>query len=149
MLNFNPHTWFHLIQPHQEEQYIKNQLKLLKKEYTIIGSNSVLDKYTTKCWKIKNFEYYLAPSGYWAEYNRAEYFSIFNDYILTIKLDNRTTNQIEKLYRQTKDINNIQLDTIISFFNQPVKVKMTLEKNSKKADIYYKRFEKIFGPLEK
>lgn len=146
MLDFNPHIWFHLFQPYQEYQYIKAQLKLLKKEYTIIGSNLFLDKHATKYWNFDNLEYYLASSdSYWGRLDRSVYFSIFSDFILTAKFNKKSTERIEKFYIKVN--NDSKLSNIIGLFDQPISAKIILEKNKNKAHSYYKRFEKTFGPL--
>ena len=148
MIDYSPHAWFHLTQPEQEYQYLKTSLNSLKKEYSIIGGNTFLDKWVTKYWDFKNFEYYLAQSGYWTKIDPLLYINVIDDFILKVKLDKKTTQAINKVYKEVGIENDLTAEKVLQVFRRKAKAKMTLVKDSIQAEKYFKRFEKIFGPIK-
>lgn len=148
-LDFNPHTWFHLIQPHQEYQFLKSLLSKSKKMYTILADKSYLDNYATKFWNFKNFDYHLTNKGYYSNIKKTTYYTITDDIILTITLNKNTALEIENIYKKTKSIKELDTGNVLDVFNKKTRIKMTIERNSEKSLKEYKRFEKIFGKILK
>lgn len=146
LLGWNPHPWFHLVQTEKEEQYIK-ALKLVKsKLYLIVGGNTFLDKWTEKFWKEKNIKYSFGKSDF--QDQRSLYVNVVDDYVVTIKLDSKTSQAIDQIYQETKTINDLDLSAIISIFNQKTNASIWLEKNPEKAKKIGIKFKKFWGKIE-
>ncbi|PIZ95298.1 MAG: hypothetical protein COX81_01195 [Candidatus Magasanikbacteria bacterium CG_4_10_14_0_2_um_filter_37_12] len=148
-LSYCPHTWFENLQINQESQYRRNYFSLVK-QFSIVGSNFFLDKYTVS--KRPNQkdqeETYISVKAKEIIKNPNLYIDVIDDIVLEIKFDKRSTNLVEDCYKMIE--NEKDIDKILScILKQKNKIKVTLQKNQKKAECYYKKFEKIFGPLKK
>lgn len=149
LLNYTPHAWFHLIQTHQEYQYIKSSTAHLNKTYTIIAGKEYLDEWATQFWKDHNIEYFLAPKNRWLLEDRSKYLCIIDDYVFTVKLDPNITKDIDELYTRVKSADKLNINEVLGVFQKRIKGKLILEKNAKLAEQYKGRFEKLFGPIYK
>ena len=143
LLGWNPHPWFHLVQTKQEEQYIKS-LKLAKsKLYLIVGGDSFLDRWTEKFWDKKMIEYSFGKSDFYNE--RSTYFNVVDDYVITVKLDPKISQAIDAIYKNTKSLNDLNLQSILLVFHQKTKSSIWLEKNPEKARKIRIKFKKFWG----
>lgn len=143
LLGWNPHPWFHLVQTKQEEQYIK-ALKLARsKLYLILGGSSLLDKWTEKFWDKETVHYSFGKSDFHNE--RSTYFNVIDDYVVTVKLEPKTAQAIDAIYENTKSIDDLNLQSILSIFNQETKCSIWLEKNPEKAKKIGVKFKKFWG----
>jgi hypothetical protein len=143
LLGWNPHPWFHLAQTKQEDQYMQALKRAQAKLYLIVGGSSVLDKWTEKFWEKGIVQYSFGKSSLHGE--RATYLNVIDDYVLTIKLDARTAKAIDTLYDDTKSMNDIDMQGILSIFCGKTKATMWLEKNPVKAKNIKTRFKKYWG----
>jgi hypothetical protein len=148
LLNYTPHAWFHLIQTHQEYQYIKTSTAHLNKTYTVIGGKDYLDEWATQFWKDHSIEYFLAPKEKWLLEDRTKYINVIDEYVFTVKLDPNITKEIDHLYQSIKNPEQLNIQNILSIFQTKIKAKITLEKNSKLATEYKKKFTRLFGPIQ-
>lgn len=143
VLGWNPHPWFHLVQTEKEEQYIK-ALKLAKsKLYLIVGGNTFLDKWTEKFWDEKVVKYSYGKSDFHKE--RSLYLNVVDDYVINIKLDSDISHAIDAIYTRTKSMNDLDLPSILSIFNQKTDASIWLEKNPEKAKKIRNKFRKFWG----
>jgi len=144
-LSYCPHTWFDSEYEHQESQY-KNAYLSKVKQFSIIASTSNLDKeIVIKRRETNNEEIYIPPKKDYFSSNPDTYLDIVDDFIITIKLDKKTTALIENFYNETTCLeqNNKPIQNI--FKNHHPRIKIILEKNKSKTDRYRKKFKKIFG----
>ena len=143
LLGWNPHPWFHLVQAKQEEQYLKSLGLAKSKLYLIIGGNTYLDRWTEKFLNKKVVEYSFGKSVF--EKNRSIYLNVIDDYVVTVKMDTKTNQEIENLYKNIISVENMNIATMLRIFHSKVKASVWLEKNLRKADILRGRFTKFFG----
>lgn len=143
LLGWNPHLWFHLVQTKQEEQYIKSLGLAKGKLYLIVGGNSYLDKWAEKFLNKKLVQYFFGKSDFEKDYSK--YFNVIDDYLLTIKLDEKMARMIERLYQRTKSAEDIDFPTVFNIFNRKTNASIWLEKNPKKAGVIRGRFKRFFG----
>lgn len=143
LLGWNPHPWFHIIQTKQEEQYIKSLGIAKGKLYLIIGGNTYLDRWAERFFNKKVVEYSFGKSVF--EKDRSTYVNVIDDYIVTVKLDGKTTQLIESLYKNTNSAEQINISATLAVFNGKVKSSLWLEKNPQKAEILKNRFNRFFG----
>ena len=149
MYDYNPHLWFHLMQTEQEYQYLKAQFSAIKYGYTLVGSKSFLDSMIVKkYWHFDNAECHLISPEEAPFKNMSMYIQAFGNLFLTVKLDVKSVERIEKLFSTVKSQTDLETSQIMSIFHEKVKVKMMIEYNSKKALTFKKKFRKIFGIRE-
>ncbi|MDD5068032.1 MAG: hypothetical protein PHS53_01030 [Candidatus Pacebacteria bacterium] len=143
LLGWNPHPWFHLVQTKQEKQYIES-LKLAKsKLYLIVGGNSFLDKWTEKFWDKKAVEYSFSKSDFQNE--RSTYINVVDDFVVTVKLDPKTAEEIDRIYEKTKSLNDLDLQAVLAIFRKKTKCSIWLENNPEKARKITIKFKKFWG----
>ena len=140
---WNPHTWFHLAEAKEEEKYIQSLERLGVKLYLFIGGNHYLDVWAEKYLKKEHINYSYAKTSFQEE--RSKYYNVVDDYILTVKLDQDTTDRIEALYEKTLSQEEMNIAEIMSIFNRKVKASLWLERDPSKAELYRKRFAREFG----
>lgn len=143
LLGWNPHPWFHLIQTEKEREYIKSLKITNSKLYLIVGDNTFLDKWSVKFWDNKTVNYSFAKSGFSSK--ESTYYNVIDDYVLTVKIDKKTSKQIKQIYDKTTSMNDIDLPSVIKIFSKKTKSSVWLEKNPKKARRIKNRFEKYWG----
>lgn len=148
-LHYLPHTWHVLIQRQKELKFTETFSQEFRKSFTMIGSRSYLDKYALSIMKdhCHNGEFYLSAEDEYIEKNRALYIDVVDDYVLVTKLGKVIDGRITQLYDNTPEGADVDSVDILPICTNKVKIKMTLKKDSKKAGIYRRRFQKVFGPL--
>lgn len=144
LLGWNPHPWFHLIQMEQEKRYIQALRSLQAKLYLIVGGRTYLDTWASQFWDTKTVEYAYSEEGVLG-YKRSEYINVIGDYVVTVKLDTKTTKKIDSLYSAAFRLEDINLPAIIAMLNSDVRAAVWLEKKPEKAQKIRKQFKQFFG----
>lgn len=150
-LHYSPHTWYRLLHKKHSMQCSKSLLGNTQTMYTIVGSKSPLDEWAVRMTQesFRNAHHYLAPTNEHIDSDRSLHIDVIGDYILTIKMDDTTTECIETLYKHANSPDDITSTNILPIYAHKAKLKIRLKKDPKKAGIYRKKFIQIFGPLEK
>ncbi|HEV7449352.1 MAG TPA: hypothetical protein VGP13_02305 [Candidatus Paceibacterota bacterium] len=143
LLGYNPHPWFHLVQTKQEEQYIHALRRTSSKLRLIVGGNTYLDKWTEKFLDKRVVSHSFAKSSFHTE--RAIYFNVIDDYVITVKLDPHIAQEIDRIYADTKSMDDLDLLSVLRLFRQKTKVRMWLEQNPAKAKGFRTKFKKFWG----
>lgn len=143
LLGWNPHPWFHLVQTKQEEQYLRALAIAKGRLYLIIGGSTYLDKWTERFFDKRIVTYSFARSPFQDE--RSTYLNIVDDYVLTVKLNNETTEAIENLYRNTTSPEGMNFPAMLAIFYKKVNASIWLEQNHRKAAALKSRFSRFFG----
>lgn len=152
-LNYCPHAWFHLVQKEQEEQFVKTFLQSIHKDYIIIGGKTALDQYTAKALSPYEAECsYLANPDEYIEKDRSKYICIIGQFVLIISLEPQVATKIDTFYKDVWHSDEISsadmLHLLSDLLTERTKIKIVLKNNHILAKKYYKKFEKVFGPLE-
>lgn len=138
-----PHNWYNLVKSDNEQQYIESLRTAKVKQYLIIGGKTYLDKFAERFWTKENIELSTAKSQFHSQ--QSVYFDIIGKYIISLKLDKKMTDNIERLYQTTTNQVGLDLPTIIGIFHQKTKATLSLENNPDKAKLIEKRFARYFG----
>ncbi len=148
-LSYCPHTWFENLHASQESQYRRTYFQLVK-QFSIVGSESFLDRYTvTRRSKNKDEEEtYISEKSREMFKDPDQYMDVIDDMVLTIKFDKRSINLIEDCYKMIEKEDDIE-KILKGVLKQKNKIRLTLQKDPKKSEIYHKKFEKVFGPLKR
>lgn len=144
LLTWMPHPWFHLAYSEQEEQYIKSLELTNTKLYLINGGQTFLDRWAEKYWQKPKIEYSNAESVF-SKIEPTTYINIIDNYVLSVKLDDKITQEIDNLYKSVKTFEELDISEVFRIFDLKVRASMWLEENTKKSNLYRKRFAKFFG----
>lgn len=147
LLTWMPHPWYHLVYSEQEEQYIRSLTLTDTQLYLINGGTTFLDHWAERYWQSENIEYSSAQSVFSKEESNI-YLNIIDDYVLRVKLDDKITAEIEKLFQSTKSMDDVEFSELFRVFGQKVQANMWLENNPEKAAAYSKKFKNFFGKIK-
>lgn len=146
--HYSTYPWYNIAHPEHTTIFNKTYATVLQKEYVIYGGRTFLHKYEPLSLKTLPYESrYYAQENEQIEKNPRIHLDIIGDHILTVKLDQKTVDRLETLYNTVQTEEDVFKANLIDFFNEPVKAKVTIQKNQKKAQKYRKKFEKFFGPI--
>ncbi len=140
LLIYNPHQWFLLMRPESELHLIKQSESMGHPWLTYIPSKSNLDKYSKSLFTGTS-SCYLGDTEYFKS-NR--YVNLFGEFIIETDIDISTHKKIEDIFSVESDPKNAQqrLSSLIS--RMKGHNKLTISRNSKKAEKYKKIFAKYF-----
>ena len=79
--------------------------------------------------------------------NRRTSACVIDDYILLLTVPQQLAKEIDALYTNNIRKEDIQTDNVMALINQPHTVRLTLKKDHRLAQKYWKKFTHIFGPL--
>jgi hypothetical protein len=137
-----PHPWFHLI--HSEKSWpFHNALRVSGFQVkSIIGGNTFLDQHSkrTTTEGVYEFSYRKGPF----HDLRDEYYSVTDRHLLTVKLDQQKTNQLERLYSSIKSFDDFDVASVVEAVNSPGQIKLTIESSPKKIRPIWKQFREYF-----
>lgn len=150
VMHYSPHTWYLVLHREHSMQFTRALLKEIKTSYTIVGSRSYLDKMATRITQdsFAHKQFYLAFPDEQLHKERNHHVDVVGDYVLDVFLDDETTEAIETLYSNTSLPEDIHSDNILPLYTNKAKIKMVLKKDPRRARIYKKKFETIFGPIQ-
>jgi hypothetical protein len=146
LLSWNPHPWFYLAyeghETHLMNALISNDIKMFK----IVGGNYPLDLWAKKFWNNEHVQVGFAKSSYQSD--RRTYFSAIADHIVTAKLDQRTADRIDDLFKSTESFRQLKPSEVVELLNTPASGVLTVENNPKKFKTHTHRFTQYFGKLK-
>lgn len=148
-MNYSPHLWYEFVQKDHERQFYRLFLSYISKSYTVVGNKSFLDRYAASVLgdEFRQSTYHLVNPEDAIEKDQAIYIDVIDDYILTVKLDKHMVERIESLYSKATPETDLSSIDVLNIFIHKTKVKMTLRKDERKARVYRRKFERLFGPL--
>lgn len=150
-LHCSAHLWMNLLHRTQEEQFLHSLFKHIKRSYVIITNKTFLDKlytpYTTSD-SCKENIYLATQEEDKLIHDSTQHIDVIGEYVLHTYLSKDLALAIENIY---SDITNIKKFDEIAVQKKLASlrgsIKMTLKKAPVVSTRYYKRFERIFGPL--
>ena len=143
MFEWIPHPWFMLAHPEQEERLVRAMKQTGGKLYMVIGGRTYLDNCYLKYWSEDLFEYVLDADAF--ENQRSTYYSIVDDYVLTVSLEPDLTEEIDLLYQRVRGAGDLSDESVAELFQKKTNINMVLEKNQKKASALLEKFSVLFG----
>lgn len=137
-----PHAWFYLVESDKEIALNKAMRSLGSNRFISIGNDSYLDRlyeqFVNSPW---HFSYARGPF----EKEQSTYYTLINDYLITVKLDKKTTELIEELFNQVTSQKELTSHLGAKLFTQLAKATMSIEYKTKKAVQIRNKFELFFG----
>ena len=137
-----PYQWFHLVHDYSATQLYRAEDLAGGKRYHIFGSDSYLAKLALKTFP-KDAVYSFAKSPFDDE--KAVYYTLMGDHVITVKLDQKITNKIADLFDSVSCEEDIDSKEMANVFASKVKATTIIELNPLKARKLKKKFIDYFG----
>jgi hypothetical protein len=139
---YNPHEWF-MVARHETERVLFDEIKNEgKKLYLLCGNKDPLDAHIANEFDGEFLHYYMHAVPLFPKNNY--YLNIFDDFIIEAWLDPNVGNQIDSFYKQTMSFNDSVREKLQTIVNTKGKNKITISRNSKKANKLRGIFKKYF-----
>lgn len=139
---YNPHDiWSFLSDSRKksEELYYKNLLKNKIHTFTVNGGDTEFDKLIKKQRENDYFKINLGEEIF----KKTDYITIIGDYITTVRINKKTSELIEKCFKQSENFIIFQKE-IQKLGIEKKKVKLIIERNREKAKKLRKKISKDF-----
>lgn len=136
---YNPHEWFMLIR-HESERHLFDEVKNKGKQlFLISGNRDPLDVWIQKEFDDDLSQYYANDQLLFGKNNY--YLNIFDDYLIEVWLDQTTSDEIDRFYKETKEFDDNAQTRIKKIFEKRGKNRLVISKNRRKAE----KLKKVFG----
>ncbi len=139
---YNPHEWFMLGRYESERKLFDNIRSRNKKLFLITANKDELDKSVSKEFDNKNLFYYMLGENLFPKDNY--YLNIFDDFIIEVWIDKKTSDLIDTFYKEHKVFNQEAEEKLKKILEKRGKNKMVISRNKHKADKLHKIFKKYF-----
>ncbi|MFH0969710.1 MAG: hypothetical protein V1804_04335 [Patescibacteria group bacterium] len=139
--SYNEHCWFQLVKTSQEQfladVYQEKEMKL----YMLCRSDSFLDSITPKLISMKELHFAVDDKK---SFPKNYYCMTIGDFIIETSLPNYIYELIEKIYENTKDLSQFNMETIVSLINQPGRTTFIISRDKKRAEEFRKNISEHF-----
>lgn len=140
---WNPYLWWWIFQTDMEDQFTKSVRMMGRQMYTIIGRDCFLnrwgERYLDKNGLVRSF----AKGPFHNQMNQN--YNVLGNHIITATLAPHTHTRIEKLFHETRSMEDLLLSDIMSLFSREGDCTLTLENNPEKAQRMRSQFIRFFG----
>lgn len=143
MYEWLPHPWFLIFGAEKEKRMNRCLEKHKGRIYAIIGGDSLLDKIYCKNWEGAPVQLNFSSGPF--EDQRCCYYSLLDDFLLTVKVPKKEAEVIDKVFETsgTKAEASEKFEKYL--LNQKVRVPLLVEHNPEKAKVYRRKFKDYFG----
>lgn len=107
MYSWNPHPWFHLVQPEQEQKYLSALNKMNVSMIKRVGGSTALDYEIAREWHDSNIEVTFSDDNW--NLKDTEYHVALPPFIVTARISKRTAENIADFFLTTKSISKVDL----------------------------------------
>lgn len=143
MYEWVPRLWFPLVDMTRDLQHLRAMQTAQNKFYLVVGGDSYLDKRPLQYWDSEVYIVSHAESSF--QHERSRYYCLIDDYILTVAVSKKVAEGIDEIFERVKSEDDLHLQEIYRFFNQPTKTTITLEQNAAKAKSLTRKFKDFWG----
>lgn len=143
MFEWVPHLWFPLVDLDRDRQYLRAMEKAGNKLFIIIGSDTYLDRLSTKDWRPGAYEWSYAKGPFDDE--RQVYMCVIDDYVMRVTLDDKTNSEIDKLFTRVKSKEDLNIQKFYHVFTTPCRATIKLTRQPAQAKKLRRSFCDFFG----
>ena len=137
-----PHPWFHLINSHKS---LPLHQAFAAGGFTvkcIIGGDTYLDRYSKKITTPDVYDFYYAEGPFRDQ--SLVYYSVTDSHLITIKLDKKTDERVERIYKNTTSAKAYDGAHIVSILSTPGRISVNIETRTPKAKKVWNKFQRYF-----
>ena len=141
---YAPHWWFSVAHKFEVERYFKGLERQGAGNYTIVGSQTDIDRWSAKLHPRRITNYYCSPKP--INKKLEEYPLAMADYYMLAKISKDMARKIDKLFLETKfDVEKEDPPgEVIDFFKQKSPCSLTIWKDKEKAGVFARRVKRYF-----
>lgn len=140
---YNPHTWFFVAHMAESKAYFDTLKQRGMRNYTVVGAQTSIDKWSAKFHPIDVSEYYCAPKPL---FEGKLYLTAIGDYYIVVKVKVDMAKKIDDAF--SKVVFNLDREdppvAIGRLFKQKSSCTMTVSLDREKAAQFTKRIAKYF-----
>lgn len=142
LLNYSPHQWHYIIRGENGKNIQKALFVSNIKTYTIIGSDTPLDRWAEQYWrKDGNYSFEKCTLHKY----RRDHFSVVGNYVVTIKLSKSLSLKMEDMYKKVVTPQFLDFGDLYELFSSGARSTLKIEHNPAKARYIAKKFSEHFG----
>lgn len=140
----NPHQWFFVAREKSEESFWNHLNSEGFISLMCVSGNTPLDYYigSTLFSTTQNLKFSPVDDK---KLKVSTYINVIGEYIITVILNKKISSEIDAWYKNTNKITEHTKQTINTIINQKGMAKMNILRDSKKADMYRKKYQKYFA----
>jgi hypothetical protein len=138
-----PRHWFTITHPDIENTFTRANEARGHLRYAIVGGRTALDLRDRKILAKKSTAYSFRESPF--EYDRNHYYWIIGDYFGVSTLDQRTSQKIEELYKESDKLSNLPSTAGQRLLSQKIRGSLRCEWAPEKAEIMRQTFINFFN----
>lgn len=143
ILLWYPNVWFYVLDTHKEDRFWKTLSLTHSQTYAIIGNVCFLNQWAEKMLNRNGVNTSLAESPF--QNKQSYYYNVVGDYLVTVRLAPIITQQIHRIFQETKSFEDIDISSLIQAFTNTKNCSVIIENNPLKAKKMTKKFEQFFG----
>lgn len=121
------HAWYVLGQLENEEECLRTIKKHKLRFYTVVNSDTFLDKWSGKYYTDKNFFYTTKKQSDIKYHNH--YYIIYGEYVMEAVYPEKLAKDLDQIYSTVKKIDDLDLVKVIEILKRKEKLKITVMKN--------------------
>lgn len=138
---YNPHDWF-LLARNESEVFLFEEFRKASMHIWILAGNKYpLDIYVKKYFDGNFLQYHTLDKALFEAQNY--YLNIFGEYIIEVRLDEKTTDAIENFYQSTTIFDTSAEERIKAIVSSG-KTHITISRNTKKVEKLKRLFKEYF-----
>lgn len=139
---YNPHEWFIVAREESEKHLFQEIVKKDKELNVLVGNRDDIDKEQGIWFSENNIQYFATVDKIFDKRNY--YLNIFDDFIIEAWLDEKTTQEIDKFYKEENTLNESSKQRLISVISNKGKNKLTISRNARRSAKLKNIFKKYF-----
>lgn len=140
---YNPHTWFFVAHMTESRAYFDALKRRRMHNYTVVGAQTSIDKWSAKFHPIDVSEYYCAPKPL---FGNKLYLTAIGDYYIVVKIKADMAKKIDDAF--SKAVFNVNTENppavVGRLFKQRSACTMSISLDSEKAAQFIKRISRYF-----
>jgi hypothetical protein len=131
--SWSPHLWFNLVHQEHEKRYYSSLRNLGTRVIKLIGGDTPLDRETASALPKSVVATTFLP--YRNVLPRNHYTIVVESFVITMKLQRRTADDIDTLFHRAKDLTSIDTQLLLKIFRYDTSPStLTIEHNRAKAE---------------
>jgi hypothetical protein len=125
------HYWEALLYPDKEQEIINKLKKKGIKSYSLMTSNTVLDRNIEKFYRTMRLNVVNRPST--SRFDRSYYVATYSDIIAETRYPEELVHALDKFFKKNKKLEDLDLHELSSIVNKKIRMKITIIKNLEMA----------------
>ena len=145
LYNWAPRPWFYFAQARKLEQFYRTLIRKNRRIGLVLGGNEPLDHLFSSRMSSKLFTIRHDPAFF--SKLRNQHVQVVGDYLLKVTILQRTMDEINALFSDTKSIEDIDWGRTQRILNNSTRVRLEITHSPLQARKMRAKFQRYFGPI--